>query len=91
MCTFRFRLIWKLFKGGNAWTAEESDFDQKLIVDLGQVMNVTRIWTQGRHHSSEYVMEYTISYGTNGFDYADYKEPGGNIRVRKSRQNVCPE
>ncbi|CAH0552688.1 unnamed protein product [Brassicogethes aeneus] len=64
--------------GGNAWSAQESDFDQQLIIDLGQVMNVTRIWTQGRHHSSEYVMEYTVSYGTNNLDYADYKESGGN-------------
>lgn len=45
-------------------------------------MNVTRIWTRGRHHSSEYVMEYSISYGSNGYDYADYKDPGGNIKVR---------
>lgn len=69
-------------KGGNAWSAHESDFDQQLIIDLGQVMNVTRIWTQGRHHSNEYVMEYGISYGTNGLDYADYKESGGNTMVR---------
>lgn len=46
-------------------------------------MNVTRIDTQGRSHSSEYVMEYSISYGTNGLDYADYKEPGGSTMVRE--------
>lgn len=69
-------------KGGNAWSAQESDFDQNLIIDLGQVMNVTRIWTQGRPHSKEFVMEYRISYGTNGLDYADYKESGGDIMVR---------
>lgn len=45
-------------------------------------MNVTRIWTQGRPHSNEYVMEFSISYGTNGLDYADYKESGGNKMVR---------
>jgi len=67
--------------GGNAWTASNSDFDQYLIIDLGSVRNVTRIATQGRRHSSEYVMEYSISYGTNGLDYADYKEPGGNTKV----------
>lgn len=42
---------------------------------------MTRIWTQGRPHRNEYVMEYSISYGTNGLDYADYKEPGGNTMV----------
>lgn len=67
--------------GGNAWTASSSDFDQHLIIDLGQVMNVTSLATQGRPHSSEYVMEYGISYGTNGLDYADYKEEDGNVKV----------
>uniref|UniRef100_A0A1Y1LGW4 F5/8 type C domain-containing protein n=1 Tax=Photinus pyralis TaxID=7054 RepID=A0A1Y1LGW4_PHOPY len=68
--------------GGNAWTAHTSDFEQKLVFDLGQVMNITRIWTQGRTHSNEYVMEFSVSYGSNGFDYTDYKEPGGDVRVR---------
>lgn len=73
--------------GGNAWTASNSDFDQYLIIDLGSVRNVTRIATQGRRHSSEYVMEYSISYGTNGLDYADYKEPGGNTKMFKGNVN----
>ncbi|CAG2054701.1 unnamed protein product [Timema podura] len=67
--------------GGNAWTAQSSDFDQYLVIDLGQVRNITEIATQGRPFSSEYVMEYAISYGTNGLDYADYKEPGGNTKL----------
>jgi hypothetical protein len=33
-------------------------------------------------------MEYTISYGTNGLDYADYKEPGGNSMVRTDTKSV---
>lgn len=44
-------------------------------------MNVTRVWTQGRPFTKEYVMEYRISYGTNGLDYTDYRESGGDIRV----------
>ncbi|EEB13815.1 Contactin-associated protein 1 precursor, putative [Pediculus humanus corporis] len=63
-----------------AWTALNADFDQRLVVDLGQVMNITRIATQGRPLSQEYVQEYTISYGTNGQDYADYKDSDGNIK-----------
>lgn len=70
-------------KGSNAWTAKDNDFDQQLIFDLGQIMNVTGITTRGRPFANEYVMEYSISYGTNGLDYADYKEPGGNTMVRK--------
>ncbi|XP_063218125.1 neurexin-4 [Bacillus rossius redtenbacheri] len=73
--------------GGNAWTALSSDFEQYLIVDLGQVMNVTMISTQGRPHSSEFVMEYGISYGTNGLDYADFKEAGGDTKMFKGNVN----
>jgi contactin associated protein-like 2 len=71
-------------KAGHAWTAKSSDFEQQLIMDLGVVKNITRISTQGRPHSIEYVTEYSISYGYNGLDYADYKEPGGNTKVMKN-------
>lgn len=51
------------------------------MIDLGIVRNVTRIEIQGRPHSNEYVTEFSISYGFNGQDYIDYKEPGGNTKV----------
>lgn len=70
-------------KGGNAWTSATSDFQQYLIIDLGATKNVTRISIQGRPHHSEYVSEFSISYGYNGLDYADFKEPGGNTKVKK--------
>lgn len=66
---------------GSAWTAQQSDFEQQLMIDLGIVRNVTRIEIQGRPHSNEYVTEFSISYGFNGQDYIDYKEPGGNTKV----------
>ncbi|XP_077286493.1 neurexin-4 isoform X2 [Arctopsyche grandis] len=69
--------------GGNAWTAQENDFDQQLIINLGSVMNITRIATQGRPHSAEFVTEFGVSYGYNGLDYADYKEPGGDSKMFK--------
>lgn len=69
-------------KGGNAWTSKTSDFQQYLIIDLGVTKNITRIAIQGRPHQSEYVSEFTISYGYNGLDYADFKEPGGNTKVK---------
>uniref|UniRef100_A0A8D8V9Y3 Neurexin-4 n=1 Tax=Cacopsylla melanoneura TaxID=428564 RepID=A0A8D8V9Y3_9HEMI len=67
--------------GVNAWSAQSSDFDQHLIFDLGTPMNITGIATQGRAHGTEYVLEYAISYGSNGLDYADYKDAGGNVKV----------
>uniref|UniRef100_A0A6B2EGY6 Putative neurexin iv n=1 Tax=Phlebotomus kandelakii TaxID=1109342 RepID=A0A6B2EGY6_9DIPT len=68
---------------GTSWTARHSDFDQQLIIDLGGVKNVTRIAIQGRPHSTEYVTEFSISYGSNGLDYTDFKEPGGNTKLFK--------
>ncbi|XP_066260020.1 neurexin-4 isoform X2 [Euwallacea similis] len=67
--------------GSSAWSAKDNDFAQYLIIDLGQVMNVTRIWIRGRPFSNEYVMEYQISYGTNGQDYAFYRDSEGDIRM----------
>lgn len=66
---------------GTSWTARQSDFDQNLVIDLGDVKNITRIEIQGRPHSTEYVTEFSISYGYNGLDYQDYKEAGGNTKV----------
>lgn len=45
--------------------------------------NITSIDVQGRPFSGEHVTEFSISYGYNGLDYADYKEPGGNIKVKE--------
>ncbi|XP_065089213.1 neurexin-4 isoform X1 [Ochlerotatus camptorhynchus] len=72
---------------GSAWTAQQSDFEQQLMIDLGTVRNVTRIEIQGRPHSNEYVTEFSISYGFNGQDYIDYKEPGGNTKLFKGNKD----
>ncbi|XP_045766174.1 neurexin-4 isoform X1 [Maniola jurtina] len=67
--------------GLNAWTASENDFDQQLVIDLGTVKNITRVATQGRAHSQEFVQEYHISYGSNGLDYVRYKAAGGEVKM----------
>lgn len=72
---------------GTSWSAKNSDFDQRLIIDLGYVRNVTHIALQGRPHSDEYVTEYSISYGISDLEFADYKEPGGNIKVSSRLTN----
>ncbi|KAK0161422.1 hypothetical protein PV327_009893 [Microctonus hyperodae] len=74
--------------GEKAWTASSSDNSQYLIIDLGQVMNITAIETQGRETYGEFVMEYGISYGTNNLDYMDYKEEEGNTKMFKGNVNA---
>jgi len=66
---------------GSAWSAKESDFYQYLVFDLGQVMNVTAIVTQGRLHTDDFVEEFRIQYGTNGRDFTDYKEVDGHPKL----------
>ncbi|XP_063360126.1 neurexin-4 [Cydia amplana] len=73
--------------GLNAWTASENDFDQQLVIDLGTVKNITRVATQGRQHSRQYVQEYHISYGTNGLDYVRYKAAGGEVKTFDGNQD----
>uniref|UniRef100_A0A1A9W560 Neurexin-4 n=1 Tax=Glossina brevipalpis TaxID=37001 RepID=A0A1A9W560_9MUSC len=63
---------------GTSWSAKNSDFDQRLIIDLGNVKNVTHIALQGRSHTDEFVTEYSISYGITDLEFADYKEPGNS-------------
>ncbi|XP_014218966.1 neurexin-4 isoform X2 [Copidosoma floridanum] len=73
--------------GPNAWTAHSSDFSQYLTIDLGQTMNITAISTQGRANNNEYVMEYGISYGTNGLDYVDFKDSDGSVKMFTGNKN----
>jgi hypothetical protein len=77
--------------GGSAWTADNSDFQQALIIDLGQVKNVTGIATQGRAHSDEYIIEYRMQYGSNGKDWIDYKEVRNDslLRERQTITYIC--
>ena len=65
---------------GTAWSAKDSDLNQYLQFDLGQVMNVTTITTKGRSHTNDYVSEFMIQYGNNGRDFSDYKEVDGEER-----------
>lgn len=76
-----FIYLFFVLKAGTSWSAKHSDFDQNLIIDLGNVKNITHIALQGRPHSKEYVTEFTISYGISDLEFADYKEPGGNTMV----------
>ncbi|XP_011306844.1 neurexin-4 isoform X1 [Fopius arisanus] len=74
--------------GEKAWTAQSSDDNQYFMIDLGEVKNITGIATQGRAKYAEYVIEYGISYGTNGRNYMDYKEEDGNTKMFKGNTDA---
>ena len=51
------------------------------MFDLGEVINVTTNTTKGRSHTNDYVSGFLIQYGTNVWDFSDYKEEDGILKL----------
>ncbi|CAG0892829.1 unnamed protein product [Cyprideis torosa] len=69
-------------RGSNtAWTASVDDYSQQLIIDLGEIMKITGIATQGRQHSKESVLEYEILYGFDRENYIYYQDEAGGHKA----------
>ena len=74
--------------GEQSWTAEDFENNQYLTIDLGSVMKITSIATQGSGSYAEFVEEYSISYSIDDDGYVDYKELGGNVKVNYCHRKV---
>ena len=60
-----------------SWSAGSNDFSQWLQVDLGsQHTKVTRVATQGRDDSPQWVTKYKLQYSNDGRKFQYYTEPG---------------
>ncbi|CAH3022884.1 unnamed protein product [Porites evermanni] len=59
---------------GGAWCAKRSDRRQWLKIDLGGLTRVSRIASQGRQNSDQWVTSYYVSYSTKGYRFITYKE-----------------
>ncbi|XP_046543699.1 uncharacterized protein LOC124253889 [Haliotis rubra] len=57
-----------------AWEAEYNDKNQYIQVDLGRVVEVTAVATQGRDDQNQFVREYTLSSSTDGKTWFPYYE-----------------
>ena len=65
------------------WSPFKDDLNQWLQVDLGRLTTVTRLATQGRDGSDEWVTKYTLQYSVDGVIYHDYRERGEtSLKVR---------
>ena len=62
--------------GGGGWSALKTDLHQWLQVDLGSYNTVTRVATQGRTGSNEWVTKYKLQYSDDGMNFQFYKERG---------------
>ena len=63
-----------------AWIPKAQDHNQWLQVDFGNDTTVTRVETQGRQDTKQWVKEYTLRYSTNGHYFKHY-QPDGYTKV----------
>ena len=56
----------------NCWLAQKNDEEQFIQVDLGEIAKITRVATQGRQDSAQWVKSYTLSYSLDCGLYEPY-------------------
>ena len=70
---------------GGAWCARRSDRNQWIQFDFGGRTRVTRVCTQGRQNSDQWVTSYYVTYSRDGQHFIPYREGRGtkvnNIRL----------
>lgn len=64
------------YAGAGAWCAARNNRNQWLQVDFGAMAKVTRVATQGRRGSAQWVKTYSISYSRKGYNFIAYREHG---------------
>ena len=74
---------------GGAWCAKRQDRRQWLQIDFGALTRVTRVATQGRQNSAQWVTSYYISYSRNGYKVIPYRE-GRRTKVKILFLCFCP-
>jgi len=61
-------------KGNGAWAAKTNNGKQWLQIDFGELVRVTKVATQGRQDSDQWVTKFTLSYSVDGIHWVEYKE-----------------
>lgn len=61
-------------KGYGSWAAGTNNGKQWLQIDFGELVRVTKVATQGRQDSNQWVTKYALSYSLDGMHWAEYKE-----------------
>lgn len=67
-----------------AWTAKVQDSSQWLAVDLGREYVITKLQTQGRQGSGEYVSEYMFAFSNDAITWRYYTNEFGIREVLHS-------
>ena len=64
-----------------AWTASIQNAGQFIAIDFGKDYIVTKVMTQGRQGSDEYVIEFTIEYSADNKTWTEYTNEFGITEV----------
>ena len=70
-----------------SWSVRHRNNRQWFQVNFQEIYRIRGIGTQGRQDANQWVKSYTLSYGMNGVDFAQYRE-NGRVKVRWMR-NPC--
>ena len=74
----KYARLYSLHKGGyfSTWSPLRNRVGEWIQVDLGTVVMVTKIATQGRTRWPEWVTAYTLKYSVNGTKFEAYQKVG---------------
>lgn len=61
-------------KGYGAWGAKTNNGRQWLQIDFGELVQVTKVATQGQQDNDHWVTKFTLSHSVDGMHWAEYKE-----------------
>ena len=75
------RLHFKATAGrAGSWSARSNDANQWLQIDIeSRHTNVTRVATQGRNDSLQWVTKYKLQYSNDGVNFQYYKGQGQTV------------
>ena len=59
---------------GSCWLSQYNDEDQWIQVNLGKIVKITRLATQGRYDSNQWVKSYTLSYSVDCGFFETYEK-----------------
>ena len=75
-------------RNGGAWCAKKRDSRQWLQVDFEATTRVSRIATQGRQNSDQWVTRYYLTYSRDGQRFTPYRE-NKRTKVSLSFEPLC--
>lgn len=77
----------RLAEPNGAWTASIQNAGQYIAIDFGKDYIVTKVMTQGRQGSDEYVIEFTLEYSADNKTWTEYTNEFGITEIFPGNTN----